>query len=63
MQQESNRSVIVKIFVLMVAFYLVMMAIWYYSSPNHRPSNVFYDWRKEGYTQNPFEDRYGQSKK
>lgn len=41
----------------MIIFYIVIMVSWNITNDTHKPSGILWDWRKEGYTDDPLWDR------
>lgn len=50
-------KLVLKVLLTMILFYVVVFLVWNFTSPNHKPSSLFFDWRKEGYQSDPLHDR------
>lgn len=57
-QLSKTTRVILMILLIATVYYIALMIIWNKTSPNHKPTNALWNWKKEGYHENPIYDRY-----
>ena len=59
----QQQKYITQIVTIIAVFYVVIFLLWNYTSPDsQKPSGVLWDFRKQGYQENPLDDRYGTDK-
>jgi hypothetical protein len=54
----SDFKIILKILISITAFYIGIMLVWNFTNVNHKPTNLLWDVKKEGYQEDPLHDRY-----
>ncbi len=54
---NNNSRVMIKAVFGLLLFYFVLMILWNFTNTTHKPTNLLWDWKKEGYKENPLHDR------
>ena len=57
---KKDHKLILIIIATIVAFYFLVMVLWNVTNKSNKPTNLFWDIKKEGYVENPLHDRYGE---
>ncbi len=59
MNLTQQQKYIAQIVGIVVVFYIVIFLAWNFSSPDsQKPSGILWDFRREGYQEDPLDDRY-----
>jgi hypothetical protein len=54
---NENGKAFLLVMLVLAIFYVLIFLAWNFTNKDHKPSGLLYDWRKEGYTEDPLGDR------